>query len=186
MVADPKNPHVRKFRAPLLLWRAESFSYFPLLTKKYPDDQLALLSPELLVKAIYNYKFAMRRMDGANITVDAAQVAPCGLVGVMLAMQVCDRVTLWGFDPFNSKAKERGVRYHYHDKAEPFDPRSTDVEMNVLRLLAARGAVKLCDAGAADRCVREWDEEVQARESAEHGGAGGGGEGGERSGETEG
>jgi hypothetical protein len=78
VIADPKNPHVRKFRAPVLIWRAESFSYFPLLVKKYPDDQLALLSPELLVKSIYNYKFAMKRMDAANVTVEAAQVAPGG------------------------------------------------------------------------------------------------------------
>ena len=49
-----------------------------MLVKKYPDDQLALLSPELLVKSIYNYKFAMKRMDAANVTVDAAQVAPGG------------------------------------------------------------------------------------------------------------
>jgi hypothetical protein len=63
---------------------------------------------------------------------------PGGLVGVMLALQVCERVTLWGFDPFNSKVKEKGVRYHYFDKTEPFDPRSTDVEMNVMRLMAAK------------------------------------------------
>jgi hypothetical protein len=50
VIADPKNPHVRKFRAPVLIWCAESFSYFPLMVKKYPDDQIALLSPELLVK----------------------------------------------------------------------------------------------------------------------------------------
>jgi len=154
---DPKNPHARKFRAPVLMWRAESFAYFPLLAKKYPDDQLALLSPELLVKSIYNYKVAMKRMDAANITEDAAQVAPEGLVGVMLALQVCERVALWGFDSFNTKAREQGVRYHYFDKAEPFDPRSTDVEMNVMRLMAAEGIVKLCDAGAAETCVQEYD-----------------------------
>ena len=135
VVADPKNPRVRKFRAPMLMWRAESFAYFPLLTKKYPDDQLALLSPDLLVKSIYNYKFAMKRMDVANVTSDAAQVAPGGLVGVMLALQICDRVVLWGFDPFNAKARAKGVRYHYYDKIEPFDPRSTDVELNVMRLM---------------------------------------------------
>jgi hypothetical protein len=33
------------------------------------------------VKAIYNYKYAMKRMVDANVTINAAQVAPGGLVG---------------------------------------------------------------------------------------------------------
>ena len=50
--------------------------------------------------------------------------------------------------------------------------------------MAAKGLIKLCDATAAERCIREWDEEVQERETAETlreriGGSGGGdGEGG--------
>ena len=30
---------------------------------------------------------------------------------------------------------------------------------------AAKGLVKLCDAAAAERCIRQWDDEVKASET---------------------
>jgi len=31
IIGDAKMPHIKRFRAPVLMWRAESFAYFPLL-----------------------------------------------------------------------------------------------------------------------------------------------------------
>ncbi|XRB00522.1 sialyltransferase [Pycnococcus provasolii] len=146
----------RRRRPTTLLWRAESYHYYSMLRKKFPDEQIYLLSPEFLIPIITLYKTVMFRMEQKNITWSSGQTAPTGFVGVAFLVQICDRVDVYGFDePALTAGKTSRMRYHYFDKSEPAEPRATEFEHNLLRLLDSYGSIRLCSSDTIDRCTHD-------------------------------
>ena len=146
----------RKKKPTMLLWRAESYHYYSMLRKKFPEEGIFLIAPEFLIPIITLYKTVLYRMEQKNITWASGQTAPSGFVGVAFLIQMCDNVDVYGFDePALTAGKTARMRYHYYDKSEPMDPRSTEFEHNLLRLLDAYGAIRLCSSENIDRCVHD-------------------------------
>ena len=58
--AAPEESNKRKkankvYKSITLLWRAESYHYYAMLRKKYPDEPMYLLAPQLLIPSISLY-----------------------------------------------------------------------------------------------------------------------------------
>ena len=78
-----------------LLWRAESYHYYGMLRKKYADEPVYLLAPELLIPMITLYKTLMKRMEDNGVKWDGPQSAPTGFMGIAFLMQArSSRTTL--------------------------------------------------------------------------------------------
>lgn len=88
MPAHKKLPATRAPSAISLLWRAESYHYYGMLRKKYPDEPIYLLAPELLIPLITVYKTLMKRMEDTGVKWEGSQSAPTGFVGVAFLLQV--------------------------------------------------------------------------------------------------
>eukprot|EP00899_Mesostigma_viride_P027650 jgi/Mesvir1/806/Mv17398-RA.2 len=141
----------------LLLWRAESYHYYGMVRKRYPDETIYLLAPEFLIPSITLYKTVMKRLEGYDITWEGVQSAPTGFVGIAFLLQMCQRVDVYGFDSPSTKVN---IRYHYFDRAAPFQDHSNDFEHTLLRVLDAFKAIRLCTVETIARCLAE--DEVQA------------------------
>mmetsp|Transcript_32770 Transcript_32770/g.45495 ORF Transcript_32770/g.45495 Transcript_32770/m.45495 type:complete len:528 (+) Transcript_32770:486-2069(+) len=137
-----------------LLWRAESYHYYGMLRKKYLDEPVYLLAPELLIPLITLYKTIMKRMEDSGIKWEGSQSAPSGFVGIAYLLQVCQKVDIFGFDVSKPKVP---VRYHYFDKTEPTELHSTEFEHNLLRVLHAYGLVRLCTVDTVESCIHDWE-----------------------------
>ncbi len=91
----------------------------------------------------------------------ADQATPHGFVGIALLMQMCDRVTLYGFeDPGDRDDLRDGgpgrpspPAYHYYDKIEPAEAHAGDVEFAVLRALDRLGVIRLCSGARRQECL---------------------------------
>jgi hypothetical protein len=59
-----------------------------MLRKKYPEEPLYLLAPEVLIPLITYYKTLMKRMEDLNVTWEGSQSAPTGFVGIAFLLQV--------------------------------------------------------------------------------------------------
>ena len=65
-----------------------------------------------------------------------------GFFSVFYALNMCDKVDLYGFDAYTSKKKS--YRYHYFDDVQGFTGvHSFDLAVEVYKLLADRGLVRL-------------------------------------------
>lgn len=150
--AQPK----KKIRSDVttLLWRAESYHYYGMLRRKFPDEPIYLLAPELLIPFITFYKTMMKRMEDMKITWEGSQSAPTGFVGIAFLLQICKHVDVYGFDVTKAKIP---VRYHYFDKLEPTEEHSTEFEHNLLRVLDSFGLIRLCTVDTVERCIHDWD-----------------------------
>jgi len=152
--AHKKLPATRAPSAISLLWRAESYHYYGMLRKKYPDEPIYLLAPELLIPLITVYKTLMKRMEDTGVKWEGSQSAPTGFVGVAFLLQVCQKVDVFGFDVAKPKVP---IRYHYFDKTEPTELHSTEFEHNLLRLLNAYKLIRLCTVDTVESCINDWE-----------------------------
>ena len=59
-----------------------------MLRKKYPEEPLYLLAPELLIPLITVYKTLMKRMEEEGVKWEGSQAAPTGFVGIAFLLQV--------------------------------------------------------------------------------------------------
>ena len=124
-----------------LLWRAESYQQYTVLRRLLPEVRIQLISPQFLIPSFTFFKSVMQRMqDTAGMAWHGGQATPHGFVGIVLLIQICERVSVYGFDVPSPKAKHR---YHYFDKLEPADVHANDFEFNVLRLLHSNDAIRL-------------------------------------------
>ena len=140
----PPRPR-RPSRETTLLWRAESYQHYAVLRRLLPEDQIFMVSPEFLLPLLAFFKNVMQRMEGETGfgSARATQSTPHGFVGIGLLMQICDRVSVYGFDEPRKRERE-GAGYHYFDKVEPLDPHASDVKFAVLRILDSLGLIRLC------------------------------------------
>ena len=143
----------RPSREMTLLWRAESYQHYAVLRRLLPEDKIFMVSPQFLIPIFRFFKQVMQRMEERGLRWESGQATPHGFVGVLLLMQVCDRVTVYGFD--EPAAFTRGRRYHYYDKIEPAEPHANDVEFTILRILDGLGLIRLCLPGNLEACVGE-------------------------------
>eukprot|EP00899_Mesostigma_viride_P027661 jgi/Mesvir1/807/Mv17398-RA.1 len=95
----------------LLLWRAESYHYYGMVRKRYPDETIYLLAPEFLIPSITLYKTVMKRLEGYDITWEGVQSAPTGFVGIAFLLQMCQRVDVYGFDSPSTKVPEPSTKH---------------------------------------------------------------------------
>ena len=94
----------------------------------------------------------MKRMSDAGLKWKSEQATPHGFVGVGLLIQICEKITVYGFD---EPSKYSNSKYHYYDNIEPLDPHSNDVEFTMLRTLQAIGMIRLCENHDLESCVGE-------------------------------
>lgn len=87
-VLSAKRAAAKKANAAItLLWRAESYHYYGMLRKKYAEEPIYLLAPELLIPMITLYKTLMKRMEDNGVKWDGPQSAPTGFMGIAFLMQ---------------------------------------------------------------------------------------------------
>ena len=134
-----------------LLWRAESYHQYSQLRKLYPDEFVYLITPEFLLPTMTFYKTLVQRMEKMGIKLPEQPAAPHGFIGVAFLRQICDTVTVYGFDPPFTHPK---VKYHYFDRTEPLDPKSGELEHNILRILEAFEAIRLCTTKKLATCIQ--------------------------------
>ena len=107
------------------MWRAESYQHYAVLRRILPDDRIYMVSPQFLIPLFTFFKSVMQRMSESGLTWESPQSTPHGFVGIGLLIQICDRITLYGFE---EPTREPGSKYHYYNKIEPLDPHANDVE----------------------------------------------------------
>ena len=135
-----------------LMWRAESYQQYAVLRRILPDDRIYMVSPQFLIPLFTFFKSVMQRMSESGLAWESPQSTPHGFVGIGLLIQICDRITLYGFE---EPTREPGSKYHYYNKIEPLDPHANDVEFAVLRILDKLGMVRLCPEEELESCVGE-------------------------------
>lgn len=82
--------------------------------------RVTVLSPELVA---HGYKLWASFMKAAELSTTRAGYKPAnyhgkpmsGWFAVVFAMQICKEVDLYGFSPYDRRARIRGERYHYFD-----------------------------------------------------------------------
>ena len=112
-----------------------------------------MVSPQFLIPQFTFFKSFMQRMAERGLHWSSDQSTPHGFVGIALLMQICDRVTVYGFEEPSSGGGR--TPYHYYDKIEPVDPHAADVEFAVLRALDRLGVIRLCSGDRRQECLEE-------------------------------
>jgi len=107
-----------------------------------PEKDIWMISPEM----IYAFRFVwheLKKVVEAKRPGAAFNDKPMtGFTTTMLAVQLCDEINLYGFQPYTGK---RGERYHYFDKVVGLTKvHSFDLAIDIFELLADIGlTVKL-------------------------------------------
>ncbi|XRB11172.1 glycosyltransferase family 29 protein [Pseudoscourfieldia marina] len=110
--------------AATILWRPETFHLYPLIKRRFPNDGAQLLRTEFieLVSIVFEGIFdrmveagIISKANGAEIlaprpnpdkgVVHGLYRLPTALVGVMVMMQLCRVVNVFGFDPPSQRQK---------------------------------------------------------------------------------
>lgn len=89
--------------------------FLPLLAK-FPSKKLQFLHPSFIVRGLrqwYEFKAELERRKGATFH----DKPMSGYYAVMLMMQLCERIDMYGFEPYTSK-RHATAPYHYFDKVE--------------------------------------------------------------------
>ncbi|QDZ23307.1 hypothetical protein HOP50_10g58450 [Chloropicon primus] len=153
----PPPPPGKKARRPsdviTLMWRAESYQHYAVLRKLLPGERIYMISPQFLLPLLKFFKQVMERLAEKGMSGEVPQSTPHGFVGIALLMQICEKITVYGFEE-PSKLQEAG-KYHYYDRIEPLDPHANDVEFSVLRILDGLGIIRLCLPDEHEACVGE-------------------------------
>jgi len=161
----PEKKKKRKERQPAwLFWRAESYHQYPNLRRKFSDEPIYLLHPDLLIPTISLFKELMHRIEALGIKWPAAvQSAPHGFIGIAFLIQICDTVDVYGFDAPHPNAK---IHYHYFDKVEPENVHATEFEYTLLRVLNNYGVIRMCEVNDLEKCVHDDELRVPRLRSA--------------------
>jgi len=111
------------------------------LLKKFPQANPILLNPIFSNRAHrvwVQLKYLLEQKENNQYN----RKPMSGFFAVFFALNVCDRVSLYGFDAYTSK--KRSYRYHYFDNVQGFtDVHSFDLALEVFKLFAQRGLVNI-------------------------------------------
>eukprot|EP00238_Polyblepharides_amylifera_P010833 CAMPEP_0196587274 /NCGR_PEP_ID=MMETSP1081-20130531/56978_1 /TAXON_ID=36882 /ORGANISM="Pyramimonas amylifera, Strain CCMP720" /LENGTH=435 /DNA_ID=CAMNT_0041909415 /DNA_START=524 /DNA_END=1831 /DNA_ORIENTATION=- len=111
------------------------------LLKKFPQANPILLNPIFSNRAHrvwVQLKYLLEQKENNQYN----RKPMSGFFAVFFALNVCDKVDLYGFDAYTSK--KRSYRYHYFDNVQGFtDVHSFDLAIEVYKLFAQRGLVSI-------------------------------------------
>eukprot|EP00240_Pyramimonas_obovata_P005065 CAMPEP_0118921664 /NCGR_PEP_ID=MMETSP1169-20130426/863_1 /TAXON_ID=36882 /ORGANISM="Pyramimonas obovata, Strain CCMP722" /LENGTH=423 /DNA_ID=CAMNT_0006862427 /DNA_START=490 /DNA_END=1761 /DNA_ORIENTATION=+ len=111
------------------------------LLKKFPQANPILLNPIFSNRAHrvwVQLKYLLEQKENNQYN----RKPMSGFFSVFFALNVCDRVSLYGFDAYTSK--KHSYRYHYFDNVQGFtDVHSFDLALEVYKLFAQRGLVNI-------------------------------------------
>eukprot|EP00241_Pyramimonas_parkeae_P002463 CAMPEP_0114234268 /NCGR_PEP_ID=MMETSP0058-20121206/5622_1 /TAXON_ID=36894 /ORGANISM="Pyramimonas parkeae, CCMP726" /LENGTH=453 /DNA_ID=CAMNT_0001345943 /DNA_START=415 /DNA_END=1776 /DNA_ORIENTATION=- len=111
------------------------------LLKKFPQANPILLNPIFSNRAHrvwVQLKYLLEQQENNQYN----RKPMSGFFAVFFALNVCDKVDLYGFDAYTSK--KRSYRYHYFDNVQGFtDVHSFDLALEVFKLFSQRGFVQI-------------------------------------------
>mmetsp|Transcript_13098 Transcript_13098/g.15815 ORF Transcript_13098/g.15815 Transcript_13098/m.15815 type:complete len:423 (+) Transcript_13098:394-1662(+) len=111
------------------------------LLKKFPQARPILLNPIFSNRAHrvwvqLKYLFEQKENNQYN------RKPMSGFFAVFFALNICEKVDLYGFDAYTSK--KRSYRYHYFDNVQGFtDVHSFDLAIEVYKLIEEKGLVSI-------------------------------------------
>ena len=114
---------------------------FRRLTAQHPDRRVIVLSPQFMSWAFTMYQKLKSRFTDAGMGSYPGEKPMSGFYAVMYALQVCDKVDLFGFTPYreSDRLDPLASRYHYFDLAVPrHNSHSFDLTTYIYELLELR------------------------------------------------
>lgn len=111
------------------------------LLKKFPQANPILLNP-IFSNRVHRVWVQLKYLLEQEQNTQYNRKPMSGFFSVFYALNMCDKVDLYGFDAYTSKKKS--YRYHYFDDVQGFTGvHSFDLAVEVYKLLADRGLVRL-------------------------------------------
>lgn len=108
------------------------------LLKKYGAENAILLNP-LFSNRAHSLWIKLKELLEKTKNSQYNRKPMSGFFAVLYALQMCDKVDLYGFDAYTSRKKS--YRYHYFDNVQGFtDVHSFDLAIEVFKFIAKRGS----------------------------------------------
>lgn len=111
------------------------------LLKKFPQANPLLLNPIFSNRAHrvwVQLKYLLEQKENSQYN----RKPMSGFFSTFFALNICDKVDLYGFDAYTSK--KRSYRYHYFDNVQGFtDVHSFDLAIEVFKLIAKKGLLQI-------------------------------------------
>mmetsp|Transcript_49733 Transcript_49733/g.158830 ORF Transcript_49733/g.158830 Transcript_49733/m.158830 type:complete len:920 (-) Transcript_49733:66-2825(-) len=111
------------------------------LRRTHPDRRLLALSPNFVSWAYLLYRELRRRFQRTRLGRYPGEKPMSGFYAFLFALQVCDDVDIYGFQPYREQDTQGGlgVKYHYFDSAVPRPgSHSFDLARYIYQLFALR------------------------------------------------
>mmetsp|Transcript_41658 Transcript_41658/g.50513 ORF Transcript_41658/g.50513 Transcript_41658/m.50513 type:complete len:450 (-) Transcript_41658:883-2232(-) len=110
------------------------------IRQKYPAVDVVLFSPEFFVQAHNIYDRLQENLEKHEFGCFTGEKPMSGFYGVLYALSACDKVDLYGFDPWTdlmARSRTKRYRYHYFDDEEPrHGAHSFDATFYMYRLMS--------------------------------------------------
>ena len=108
------------------------------LLKKYGAENAILLNP-LFSNRAHSLWIKLKELLEKTKNSQYNRKPMSGFFAVLYALQMCDKVDLYGFDAYTSRKKS--YRYHYFDNVQGFtDVHSFDLAIEVFKFIAKKGS----------------------------------------------
>ena len=108
------------------------------LLKKYGAENAILLNP-LFSNRAHSLWIKLKELLEKTKNNQYNRKPMSGFFAVLYALQMCDKVDLYGFDAYTSRKKS--YRYHYFDNVQGFtDVHSFDLAIEVFKFIAKKGS----------------------------------------------
>ncbi|KAK3246679.1 glycosyltransferase 29 protein [Cymbomonas tetramitiformis] len=131
-------------------WR---FNMFPQILRRFSSPKTMLLSPDILAAGEETWRKLAAELGGdircraieRRGTSSGSFCKPTtGWIALIFAMQICDRVTMYGFSSWRKHASTHQAKYHYFDNATGVtNVHSFDLSLRIYHKLAQHYPITL-------------------------------------------